>query len=74
MGVGGEHHAPATLPPGKTRYALYRRLGGPQDQSGGVRKTLLTPGFDSWSVQVSLSLIVSGLFFKIAVRNGRGHW
>jgi len=23
-----------TLPPGKTPYALYRRLGGPQGQSG----------------------------------------
>ena len=31
MGVGGQRHAPATLPPGKTRYPLYRRLGGPQD-------------------------------------------
>ena len=30
MGVGGQHHAPAALPPGKTRYLLYRRLGGPQ--------------------------------------------
>jgi len=28
-GVGGQHHAPAPLPPGKTRYPLYRRLGGP---------------------------------------------
>jgi hypothetical protein len=24
-GVGGQHNAPATLPPGKTRYPLYRR-------------------------------------------------
>ena len=38
MGVGGQHHAPAALPPGKTRYPLYRRLGGPQGQSGRVRK------------------------------------
>jgi hypothetical protein len=30
MGVGGQHHAPTDLPPGKTRYPLYRRLGGPQ--------------------------------------------
>ena len=29
-GVGGQHHAPAALPPGKTRYPLYTRLGGPQ--------------------------------------------
>ena len=27
--VGGQRHAPAALPPGKTRYPLYRRLGGP---------------------------------------------
>jgi len=29
-GVGGQCHAPAALTPGKTRYPLYRRLGGPQ--------------------------------------------
>ena len=38
MGVGGQHHAPAALPPRKTRYPLYRRLGGPQGRSGRVRK------------------------------------
>ena len=27
-----------TLPPGKTQYPLYRRLGGPQGRSGQVRK------------------------------------
>ena len=27
-----------SLPPGKTRYSLYRRLGGPQGRSGQVRK------------------------------------
>jgi len=32
--VGVQHHAPAALPPGKTQYPLYRRLGGPQSQSG----------------------------------------
>jgi hypothetical protein len=36
--VGGQHHAPAALPLGKTRYPLHRRLGGPQDRSGQVRK------------------------------------
>ena len=30
MGVGGQRHAPAALPPGKARYPLCRRLGGPQ--------------------------------------------
>jgi hypothetical protein len=34
MGVGGQHHAPAALPPGKTRYPLYTRLGGLQSRSG----------------------------------------
>jgi len=28
MWVGGQHHAPAALPLRKTRYPLYRRLGG----------------------------------------------
>jgi hypothetical protein len=37
-GVGGQRHAPAALTPGKTRYPLYRRLGGPQGLSGRVRK------------------------------------
>jgi hypothetical protein len=27
-GVGGHRHASAILPPGDTRYPLYRRLGG----------------------------------------------
>jgi len=38
MGVGGQRHAAARLPQGKTRYPLYRRLVGPQDRSGQVRK------------------------------------
>jgi hypothetical protein len=37
-GAGGQRHAPAALPPGKTRYPLYRRLGGSQGRSGQVRK------------------------------------
>jgi len=45
-GVGGQRHDPAALPPGKTRYPLYRRLGGPQVRSEGVRKTLLLQEFD----------------------------
>ena len=38
MDVGGQRHAPAALPPGKTRYPLYRRLGVPHSRSGQVRK------------------------------------
>jgi hypothetical protein len=43
MGVGGQRQAPAALPPGKTRYPLYRRLGGSQGRSRRVRKILLRP-------------------------------
>ena len=50
-GVGGQRHAPAALPPGKTRYPLYRRLGGPQGRSGQVRKISPPPGFDARTVQ-----------------------
>ena len=51
MGVGGQHQAPAALPPGKTRYPLYRRLGGPQGRSGRVRKISSPPGFDPRTFQ-----------------------
>jgi hypothetical protein len=50
-GVDGLHHAPAALPPGKTRYPLFRRLGGPQGRSGQVRKISPLPGFDPRTVQ-----------------------
>ena len=36
MWVGGQHHAPAALSPGKTRFPLYRRLGGPQGRSAEI--------------------------------------
>ena len=51
MGVGGQHHASAALPPAKTRYPLYRRLGGPQGRSGRLRKISPSPGFDPQTVQ-----------------------
>ena len=51
MGVGGQRHAPAVLTLGKTRYPLYRRLGGPQSRSGQVRKIPPPLGFDPRTVQ-----------------------
>ena len=51
MGVGGQRHAPAALPPGKTLYPLYRRLDGPQGRSGRVRKTSPPSGLDPRTVQ-----------------------
>jgi hypothetical protein len=51
MWVGGQRHTPAALPSGKTRYPLYRRLGGPQSLSGRVRKKSPPPEFDPRTVQ-----------------------
>jgi hypothetical protein len=50
-GVGGQRHTPATLQAGKTRYPLYRRLGGPQGRSGQVRKISPPSGIDPRTVQ-----------------------
>ena len=58
MGVGGQHHAPAALPPppqGKTLHQLYRRLGGTQGRPGRVRKISPPPGFDLRTVQPVVS-------------------
>jgi hypothetical protein len=43
------------LPPGKTRYPLYRRLGGSQGRSGQVRKISPPPGLDPRTVQPVVS-------------------
>ena len=50
-GVCGQRHAPAALPPAKTRNPSYRMLIGPQDRSGRVRRISLQPGFDPRTVQ-----------------------
>jgi hypothetical protein len=50
-GVGGQRHAPAALPPGETRYPLYRSLGEHQGWSGRVRKISPTPEFDPRTIQ-----------------------
>ena len=50
-GVGGQGHAPAAFLPRKTRYPLYRTLGGPQGRSGRVRNISPPPGFEPRTVQ-----------------------
>ena len=42
--MGGERHAPATLPP------FYRSLGGLQGRSGRVREHFLPQGFEPKTV------------------------
>jgi hypothetical protein len=51
MGLGGQRHCLSALLPGKTRYPLYRRLGGPQGRSGRVQKISPVPEFDPRTVQ-----------------------
>ena len=53
--MGGQRHAPATLPLRKPRYPLYRRLGGHQGLSGRVRKIPPPPEFDSRTIQLVAS-------------------
>ena len=50
-GEGSASRPCRSLPPGNTRYPLYRSLGGPQDRSGQVRKISPPPGFDPQTVQ-----------------------
>jgi len=42
----GQRHAPAALPPGKSRYPLYRRLGGHRAGRDRYRKCRPPSGFD----------------------------
>ena len=51
-GEGSASRPGRSLPPGKTRYPLYSRLGGPQGPSGHVRKISPPPGFDPRTVQL----------------------
>jgi len=44
-----------SLPPGKTRHPLYRRLGGPKVRSGQVLKISPASGFDPWTVKTVAS-------------------
>ena len=41
---------PQSFTPGKTRYPLYKRLGGPQGRCGRTRKISPPPGFDPRTV------------------------
>ena len=50
-GVSVQRHAPAALPPGKTRYPLYRRLGGIHGPLGRMRKISPPTEFDPRAVQ-----------------------
>ena len=89
MGVGDQPHAPAVSTPGKTRYPLYRRLGGPQDRSGravnlvptGIRSRTVQPvvsRYTDWAIpahtsEIILSYILTFTFFTQAAVTKRPH-
>ena len=52
-GEGSASHPGRSLPPGKTRYPLYRRMGGPQDRFGQVRKISPPLLFDPRTIRVT---------------------
>jgi hypothetical protein len=50
-GEGSASHPSCSLPPGKTQYPLYGRLGGPQGWSGQVPKISPPPELNPRSLQ-----------------------
>jgi hypothetical protein len=69
MGVGSQRDSRAALPPRKIRYTLYRRLGGPQGQTGQVRKISLQPGFEPRTVQLIYCILYPRNTTKLNARN-----
>ena len=55
MGMGGQRHTPADIPPRNTRYPFYGRSGGPQSWSGRVRKISSPPRLDPRTIQLVAS-------------------
>ena len=63
MGLGGQRHTPAALPPGKKPGSLfYEKLCGFQGRSGRVRKISPPPAFDPRTVQS-----VASVYFDYAI-------
>ena len=69
--MGCQCHTPAALPSAKTRYSLYRRLGGPQGRYGQVRKISLPPVFDPRTVQPVAILCT---YYSFGDRGFKSHW
>ena len=76
---GGEWSTPRpgrTLPPGKTPYRFYRRLGGHQDRSGraenlvltGIRSRTVQPvvsRYTEWATGPTAAILVNELFINL---------
>jgi len=77
--VGDQGHTPASVPPGKTRYPLYRRLGGPECRPGQVRKiSAPSPGFDPRTVQPVASRYtdnaIPALISRVSILEALSEW
>ena len=72
MGVRGQHHALGVLTPGNTRHPLNRRLGGPQDCSGRVRKISTLPGFDPRTIQSPYRVAMQTELFRLTRTQSSG--
>ena len=63
-GEGSASRPGRSVPPGKSRYPLYRRLGGPLSRSGQVQKMSPPPGFgprNEQSVASQVSFVPVGI-------------
>ena len=58
-----------SLPPEKSRYPLYRRLGGPQGRSGQVRKISPPRGFDPRTVEAIGESEINHIFWILRIRH-----
>jgi hypothetical protein len=71
MGVGGHRHAPAALPPGMTRYPLYRRLRRCNYNTTSSKIIMIHYSFTvvgQWSISISellnYSVIITTTIFN----------
>jgi hypothetical protein len=74
MGVGGQRHAPAVLPPRNTRYPVYKRLREPHGRSERVRKISSTTGFEPRTVQPVASPLTQATPLRILQFQGSVLW
>jgi len=70
-GEGSASRPGRSLPPGKTRYSLYRRLVEPQGRSGQVRKISSPPRFDPQTVQVLASRWIGYDILKMVLQRSK---
>jgi hypothetical protein len=66
--VCGQRHAPAALPRERHTVPSYRRLGGPQDRSGQVKKISPSPRSDPRTVEPVASLYTDSAILASAVK------